>query len=103
MLYCEKEEDWRSSVNAAQHPSEYGIEVLVKFREGERGRCLLYLLFLCLQSSLTLVSPSSADQAFQPLAYNTPSGGEKQTTAMFYLLAMQAVTPCPWRLVDEIK
>ena len=43
------------------------------------------------------------DEKLQALNYNRQSGGEKQVATMFYLLAMQEVTPCPWRVVDEMK
>ena len=31
------------------------------------------------------------------------SGGERAVTTMLYILALQEVTPCPFRVVDEIN
>ena len=39
----------------------------------------------------------------QLLNENRQSGGEKSVTTIMYLLALQELTPCPFRLVDEIN
>ena len=39
----------------------------------------------------------------KPLDKNVQSGGERSVATMLYLIAMQNLTECPFRLVDEIN
>lgn len=55
--------------------ADYGISVLVRFRDGD----------------------------LQQLSQSTQSGGERSVATMLYLLALQSVTTCPFRVVDEIN
>ena len=54
----------------------YGLEILVKFR---------------------------ADRPLQALDPMRQSGGEKSLTTMLFLLSLQQLTQCPFRVVDEIN
>ncbi|GMT14394.1 hypothetical protein PFISCL1PPCAC_5691, partial [Pristionchus fissidentatus] len=56
--------------------TEYGIKIMVKFREGERLR---------------------------RLDHQVQSGGERSVSTMLYLLALQEECPVPFRCVDEIN
>ncbi len=44
-----------------------------------------------------------AGVAPQPLTGASQSGGEKSVSTMLYLLCLQEVTLCPFRMVDEIN
>jgi len=55
---------------------KYAIQIRVKFRENQ---------------------PMSALNA------QTQSGGERSVSTMLYLISLQDLTPCPFRLVDEIN
>eukprot|EP00042_Codosiga_hollandica_P046048 m.477770 g.477770 ORF g.477770 m.477770 type:complete len:245 (+) comp57163_c0_seq23:2506-3240(+) len=55
---------------------QYGIEILVKFRH---------------------------EEPLQPLTAHHQSGGERSVATMLYLMALQALTKCPFRVVDEIN
>jgi len=55
---------------------KYAIEILVKFRD---------------------------NQQLTPLNAHTQSGGERSVSTMLYLISLQDLTPCPFRLVDEIN
>ncbi|CEO99441.1 hypothetical protein PBRA_001347, partial [Plasmodiophora brassicae] len=70
--------DCDGQVELAEAPNEadYGMNVLVKFRE---------------------------ESGLQQLRQSRQSGGEKSVATMLYLLALQAVTKCPFRVVDEIN
>jgi len=63
-------------LGCAGEPQDYSMEILVAFREKEEPR---------------------------PLHGSQHSGGERAVATMLYILAMQAVTPCPFRVVDEIN
>jgi len=54
----------------------YGVNILVKFR---------------------------AEQKLQALTAHVQSGGEKSLSCMLFLLSMQQITKCPFRVVDEIN
>mmetsp|Transcript_1166 Transcript_1166/g.3084 ORF Transcript_1166/g.3084 Transcript_1166/m.3084 type:complete len:1077 (+) Transcript_1166:108-3338(+) len=56
--------------------SEYGIAIMVQFRK--KGK-------------------------MQQLRGFAQSGGEKSVSTMLYLISLQGLTPCPFRLVDEIN
>ena len=56
--------------------SKYGIAIKVKFRPNEE----LQVLSTCRQS-----------------------GGERSVSTMLYLMALQDITSCPFRAVDEIN
>ena len=43
------------------------------------------------------------NEALQPLNHSAHSGGEKRVATAMYLLALQRLTPCPLRIVDEIN
>jgi chromosome segregation ATPase len=55
---------------------DYGIRLMVRYRRGED---------------------------MQPLNHSAHSGGEKRVATAMYLLALQKLTPCPVRIVDEIN
>ena len=44
-----------------------------------------------------------AGQELQPLSSGAQSGGERAVSTMLFLLAMQADTPLPFRILDEIN
>ena len=56
--------------------SKYGIAIKVKFRPKEE---------------------------LQVLSTNRQSGGERSVSTMLYLMALQDITSCPFRAVDEIN
>ena len=56
--------------------SQYGVEIMVKFRDSE---------------------------SLQLLTSTRQSGGERSVSTMLYLLALQDLTNCPFRAVDEIN
>lgn len=56
--------------------NKYGVEILVKFRSSEE---------------------------LQPLSAHRQSGGERSVSTMLYLMALQEITKCPFRAVDEIN
>lgn len=56
--------------------TEYAVELLVKFRSGE---------------------------PLQRLNPNRQSGGERSVSTMLYLIGLQDLTKCPFRVVDEIN
>jgi chromosome segregation ATPase len=43
------------------------------------------------------------DDTMKTLSAHAQSGGEKSVSTMLYLISLQDVTPCPFRLVDEIN
>lgn len=43
------------------------------------------------------------NQALQVLSNVVQSGGERSVATLMYLLSIQQLTPCPFRLVDEIN
>lgn len=45
----------------------------------------------------------AADAELKDLDSKKHSGGERSFSTMMYLLALQASTPCPFRIVDEIN
>jgi len=53
--------------------------------------------------SLQLMVSFRAGSDAQVLDSSTQSGGERSVTTMLYLLSLQDLTPCPFRLVDEIN
>jgi len=55
---------------------QYAIEIRVKFRE---------------------------EDAMQKLDHHHQSGGERSVSTMLYLISLQEIAPCPFRLVDEIN
>lgn len=55
---------------------DYGITIMVKFREGNQLR---------------------------PLSAQTQSGGERSVSTMCYIMALQELCPVPFRCVDEIN
>eukprot|EP01117_Protostelium_nocturnum_P019773 TRINITY_DN865_c0_g1_i2.p1 TRINITY_DN865_c0_g1~~TRINITY_DN865_c0_g1_i2.p1 ORF type:complete len:923 (-),score=310.26 TRINITY_DN865_c0_g1_i2:106-2874(-) len=55
---------------------QYAIEIRVRFRDNE---------------------------PLQKLDPNHQSGGERSVSTMLYLVSLQEITPCPFRLVDEIN
>ncbi|KAH3767968.1 structural maintenance of chromosome protein [Pelomyxa schiedti] len=69
----------QGEVSLLTHESDfekYGIEISVKFRE---------------------------EVPLAPLTAQTQSGGERSVATMLYLLSLQTLTSCPFRLVDEIN
>jgi len=56
--------------------SKYGIAIKVKFRPKEE---------------------------LQILSTSRQSGGERSVSTMLYLMALQDITSCPFRAVDEIN
>lgn len=56
--------------------SKYGIAIKVKFRPNEE---------------------------LQVLSTSRQSGGERSVSTMLYLMALQDITSCPFRAVDEIN
>ncbi|PRP87013.1 structural maintenance of chromosome protein [Planoprotostelium fungivorum] len=56
--------------------SKYAIEIRVKFRNEDK---------------------------LERLDPNHQSGGERSVSTMLYLISLQEITPCPFRLVDEIN
>eukprot|EP00941_MAST-03F_sp_MAST-3F-sp1_P000068 g68.t1 len=48
-------------------------------------------------------SQSSTKKYLTELSRETQSGGEKSVTTIMFLLSLQDITPCPFRLVDEIN
>ena len=59
-----------------QDYSKYGVEIRVKFRREEQ---------------------------LQLLDSHRQSGGERSVSTMMYLMALQDITSCPFRVVDEIN
>ncbi|MFH4979339.1 hypothetical protein AB6A40_006048 [Gnathostoma spinigerum] len=55
---------------------KYGLTILIKFRTSE---------------------------ALQPLTHQVQSGGERSVATMLYLMALQELSPVPFRCVDEIN
>lgn len=43
------------------------------------------------------------EDSMKTLSAHAQSGGEKSVSTMLYLISLQDVTPCPFRLVDEIN
>ena len=56
--------------------SRYSVKISVKFRDSEE---------------------------LQPLNAHRQSGGERSVSTMLYLMALQGITACPFRVVDEIN
>ena len=56
--------------------SKYGVQIRVKFRDSEE---------------------------LQALNAQRQSGGERSVSTMLYLMALQGITSCPFRVVDEIN
>jgi chromosome segregation ATPase len=56
--------------------SHYSVNISVKFRDSEQ---------------------------LQPLNAQRQSGGERSVSTMLYLMALQGITACPFRVVDEIN
>ena len=56
--------------------SKYGVQIRVKFRDNED---------------------------LQALTAHRQSGGERSVSTMLYLMALQGITSCPFRVVDEIN
>ena len=56
--------------------SKYGIKIMVSFRN---------------------------DEQMQELTAWQQSGGEKSVSTMMYMIALQEMTKCPFRVVDEIN
>ena len=56
--------------------SRYSVKISVKFRDSEE---------------------------LQPLNAYRQSGGERSVSTMLYLMALQGITACPFRVVDEIN
>ena len=56
--------------------SRYSVKISVKFRDCEE---------------------------LQPLNAQRQSGGERSVSTMLYLMALQGITACPFRVVDEIN
>lgn len=44
-----------------------------------------------------------AEEQLQELTAWQQSGGEKSVSTMLYMIALQAMTQCPFRVVDEIN
>jgi len=66
-------------VSLLEHPTDfdkYGIEIRVRFRE---------------------------DDTLHTLNAHLQSGGERSVSTILYLIALQDLTHCPFRLVDEIN
>jgi len=63
-------------VEAGEDYGAYGIEIRVRFR---------------------------ADEQLQVLSGQRQSGGEKSVSTIIYLTALQSLTKCPFRVVDEIN
>ena len=42
-------------------------------------------------------------EQLQPLNAQRQSGGERSVSTMLYLMALQGITACPFRVVDEIN
>ncbi len=59
-----------------QDYSQFGVEIRVKFRE---------------------------EESLQILNAQRQSGGERSVSTMMYLMALQDITRCPFRVVDEIN
>jgi hypothetical protein len=90
-----------------QRPKEYGLAILISFRENGalRVRCCSTLAvfpvssvtacLVCLYAFVLCV--------VQELSGTLHSGGERALSTMLYMLAMQDLTPCPFRIVDEIN
>ena len=60
----------------SQDFSKYGVQIRVKFRDNED---------------------------LQALTAHRQSGGERSVSTMLYLMALQGITSCPFRVVDEIN
>ena len=43
------------------------------------------------------------NEELQVLSTNRQSGGERSVSTMLYLMALQDITSCPFRAVDEIN
>ena len=61
---------------SSQDFSKYGVQIRVKFRDNED---------------------------LQALTAHRQSGGERSVSTMLYLMALQGITSCPFRVVDEIN
>ncbi len=44
-----------------------------------------------------------SDEQMQELTAWQQSGGEKSVSTMMYMIALQEMTKCPFRVVDEIN
>ena len=55
---------------------QYSVKISVKFRDSEQ---------------------------LQPLNAQRQSGGERSVSTMLYLMSLQGITACPFRVVDEIN
>jgi len=64
------------SLASSEDYAQYAIDIKVKFRDGEQ---------------------------MQKLDAHVQSGGERSVSTMLYLISLQDITPCPFRLVDEIN
>jgi structural maintenance of chromosomes protein 5 len=88
-------------VELAEHEDydQYGVRILVQFRKDKASAAA--------SSSSSLSSSSTAvtkgRTGVQRLSAHFHSGGERSVATMLYLISMQKITDCPFRLVDEIN
>ncbi|EGD76813.1 hypothetical protein PTSG_08161 [Salpingoeca rosetta] len=66
---------WKAELKKLNY-EDWGIEISVSFRK---------------------------DEALQPLRAHHQSGGERSVSTMLYLMSLQRLTRCPFRVVDEIN
>jgi len=71
-------------------------EITLDF-EGEEGREDFESFGVCIQVRF------KKEQMIRKLDAHTQSGGEKSVSTMLYLVALQQLTPFPFRVVDEIN
>ena len=82
---------------------EFGIKIMVHFFFLEflfkYFFELTFFLFILNEPQVQFRKPGK----LQHLKGMTQSGGEKSVATMLYLVSLQPLTPCPFRLVDEIN
>ena len=87
--------------------AKYGIGLYVKFRDAEELKLMGNSM---VSAAVFKSSPGASNWWLVALLMphvtrytHAQSGGERAVTTMLYLLAMQAVSPCPFRVVDEMN